>query len=172
MDTLVCIKKLGLKYSSFFTFYSLILDTLYTNLIKARILNHAFLIQIAFGYSSFFIHASFGTHTIYTPCYVLILQLQLKLCVRNCKRIYVLSQQHLRENYVCWRQRRPWVVTSNTNVGHQKQWWSVWRDTCVSACRVERNFVGISSDALLEPQFTARLCSPSCYQNFPNIVDL
>ncbi|GAU40137.1 hypothetical protein TSUD_163060 [Trifolium subterraneum] len=43
---------------------------------------------------------------------------------------------------------------------------------CVKACGVERNSVGISSDALLEPQFTAKLCSPSCYQNCPNIVDL
>ncbi|KEH23077.1 PAR1 protein [Medicago truncatula] len=45
-------------------------------------------------------------------------------------------------------------------------------DQCVKACGVERNFVGISSDALLEPQFTAKLCSSSCYQNCPNIVDL
>ncbi|XP_027353085.1 uncharacterized protein LOC113863639 [Abrus precatorius] len=45
-------------------------------------------------------------------------------------------------------------------------------DQCVDACGVERNFVGISSDALLEPQFTAKLCSPSCYHKCPNIVDL
>uniref|UniRef100_A0A5B6ZLR6 PAR1 protein n=1 Tax=Davidia involucrata TaxID=16924 RepID=A0A5B6ZLR6_DAVIN len=45
-------------------------------------------------------------------------------------------------------------------------------DECVSACGVDRNSVGISSDALLEPQFTAKLCSPNCYQNCPNIVDL
>ncbi|KAK6943559.1 PAR1 [Dillenia turbinata] len=45
-------------------------------------------------------------------------------------------------------------------------------DECVSACGVDRNSVGISSDSLLEPQFTAKLCSPACYQNCPNIVDL
>ncbi|XP_052174626.1 uncharacterized protein LOC127789711 [Diospyros lotus] len=45
-------------------------------------------------------------------------------------------------------------------------------DECVAACGVDRNSVGISSDAFLEPQFTARLCSPNCFQNCPNIVDL
>ncbi|GMY14428.1 PAR1 protein [Fagus crenata] len=45
-------------------------------------------------------------------------------------------------------------------------------DQCVKACGVDRNSVGISSDALLEPQFTAKLCSPACYQKCPNIVDL
>lgn len=45
-------------------------------------------------------------------------------------------------------------------------------DQCVKACGVEREFVGISSDALLEPQFTAKLCSPPCYKKCPNIVDL
>lgn len=45
-------------------------------------------------------------------------------------------------------------------------------DQCVRSCGVDRNAVGISSDALLEPEFTARLCSPNCYQKCPNIVDL
>lgn len=45
-------------------------------------------------------------------------------------------------------------------------------DDCVNACGLDRNSVGISSDSLLEPQFTAKLCSPACYQNCPNIVDL
>ncbi|GKV10099.1 hypothetical protein SLEP1_g21510 [Rubroshorea leprosula] len=45
-------------------------------------------------------------------------------------------------------------------------------DDCVAACGVDRNSVGISSDSLLEPQFTAKLCSPACYQNCPNIIDL
>merc|ERR1712183_39805 len=45
-------------------------------------------------------------------------------------------------------------------------------DQCVKACGVDRNSVGISSEALLEPQFTAKLCSPACYQKCPNIVDL
>uniref|UniRef100_A0A7N0RHQ6 PAR1 protein n=1 Tax=Kalanchoe fedtschenkoi TaxID=63787 RepID=A0A7N0RHQ6_KALFE len=45
-------------------------------------------------------------------------------------------------------------------------------DECVSACGVERKSVGIGSDSLLEPTFLAKLCSPQCYQNCPNIVDL
>merc|ERR1711874_3667 len=45
-------------------------------------------------------------------------------------------------------------------------------DQCVQACGVDRNMIGISSDALLEPQFTAKLCSPACYHECPNIVDL
>ncbi|KAL3531745.1 hypothetical protein ACH5RR_005266 [Cinchona calisaya] len=45
-------------------------------------------------------------------------------------------------------------------------------DECVSACGVDRNAVGISSDAFFEPPFAAKLCSPACYQNCPNIIDL
>ncbi|XVE76481.1 hypothetical protein DITRI_Ditri12bG0176700 [Diplodiscus trichospermus] len=45
-------------------------------------------------------------------------------------------------------------------------------DECVRACGVDRNSVGISSDSLLEPQFTAKLCAPACYQKCPNIIDL
>lgn len=45
-------------------------------------------------------------------------------------------------------------------------------DECVRACGVDRKTVGISSDALLEPQFISKLCSPTCYQKCPNIVDL
>ncbi|EYU41813.1 hypothetical protein ABFS83_10G024200 [Erythranthe nasuta] len=45
-------------------------------------------------------------------------------------------------------------------------------DECVNACGVDRGFVGISSDAFLTADFTPRLCSPACYQNCPNIVDL
>ncbi|KAI3443074.1 uncharacterized protein J3R85_000438 [Psidium guajava] len=45
-------------------------------------------------------------------------------------------------------------------------------DRCVRACGVDRDVVGISSDALLEPQFTAKLCAPACYRKCPNIIDL
>ncbi|XP_050226503.1 uncharacterized protein LOC126676360 [Mercurialis annua] len=45
-------------------------------------------------------------------------------------------------------------------------------DECINACGVDRNSVGISSDALLEPLFTANLCSTACYNQCPNIVDL
>lgn len=49
-----------------------------------------------------------------------------------------------------------------------------WIETeeCTNACGVDRKSVGISSDSLLQPQFTAKLCSDACYQNCPNIVDL
>ncbi|XP_019188002.1 PREDICTED: uncharacterized protein LOC109182316 [Ipomoea nil] len=45
-------------------------------------------------------------------------------------------------------------------------------DQCVGDCGVDRNSVGISSDSLLEPEFTAKLCSSACHQNCPNIIDL
>ncbi|VVA25401.1 PREDICTED: PAR1 [Prunus dulcis] len=45
-------------------------------------------------------------------------------------------------------------------------------DQCVKACGIDRKSVGISSDALLEPQFMTKLCSPTCYQKCPNIVEL
>nr|GMD26718.1 (+)-gamma-cadinene synthase [Ipomoea batatas] len=45
-------------------------------------------------------------------------------------------------------------------------------DECIAACGVDRKSVGISSDSLLDHRFTAKLCSPQCYQNCPNIVDL
>uniref|UniRef100_A0A2N9G7R0 Uncharacterized protein n=1 Tax=Fagus sylvatica TaxID=28930 RepID=A0A2N9G7R0_FAGSY len=43
---------------------------------------------------------------------------------------------------------------------------------CISACGIDRLTVGISSDSLLEPQFTAKLCSDACFQLCPNVVDL
>lgn len=46
------------------------------------------------------------------------------------------------------------------------------RDQCVRACGVDRRSVGISSDALLDPHFTTKLCSSPCYNHCPNIVDL
>ncbi|WMV51920.1 hypothetical protein MTR67_045305 [Solanum verrucosum] len=45
-------------------------------------------------------------------------------------------------------------------------------DECVDACGVDRNSVGISSDALLDSQFTSKLCSLACYRNCANIIDL
>lgn len=60
--------------------------------------------------------------------------------------------------------------TSEVVVERMAEW--IETDECVQACGVDRNSVGISSDSLLESQFTAKLCSPACYQNCPNIVDL
>ncbi|KAJ0987844.1 hypothetical protein J5N97_006200 [Dioscorea zingiberensis] len=60
--------------------------------------------------------------------------------------------------------------TSEVVVGRMSNW--IETDDCVRACGVDRNSVGISSDALMEPQFASKLCSVACYQNCPNIVDL
>ncbi|PKI66483.1 hypothetical protein CRG98_013139 [Punica granatum] len=45
-------------------------------------------------------------------------------------------------------------------------------DDCIRACGVDRNSIGISSDSLLQPHFTMKLCSSECYDYCPNIVDL
>ncbi|EOA21644.1 hypothetical protein CARUB_v10002062mg [Capsella rubella] len=45
-------------------------------------------------------------------------------------------------------------------------------DECVNACGVDRRSVGISSDALLEPGFAVKLCTPECLEDCPNIADL
>jgi hypothetical protein len=45
-------------------------------------------------------------------------------------------------------------------------------EECMNACGVERMTVGMSTDSLAERGFTNKLCSPRCYNNCPNIVDL
>ncbi|XP_054787800.1 uncharacterized protein LOC129293734 [Prosopis cineraria] len=45
-------------------------------------------------------------------------------------------------------------------------------DECIKSCGLDRNTLGISSDALLDSRFTRNLCSPPCYHNCPNVVDL
>ncbi|XP_031488436.1 uncharacterized protein LOC116256265 [Nymphaea colorata] len=60
--------------------------------------------------------------------------------------------------------------TSEVVVEKMTEW--IETDECVRLCGVDRNSVGISSDSLMEPQFTAKLCSAECYGNCPNIVDL
>ncbi|PKU73568.1 hypothetical protein MA16_Dca023680 [Dendrobium catenatum] len=45
-------------------------------------------------------------------------------------------------------------------------------DTCIAACSLDRETVDISSDSLLDRRFMGRLCSPECFMNCPNIVDL
>jgi len=49
-----------------------------------------------------------------------------------------------------------------------------WIETeeCIDACGLERMAVGISTDSLLEPEFSQKLCSSQCRNNCPNIVDL
>ncbi|KAK6935778.1 PAR1 [Dillenia turbinata] len=50
---------------------------------------------------------------------------------------------------------------------------SDWVETeeCITACGVDRNSVGISSDSLLDSKFTAKLCSSVCY-DCPYMGDL
>nr|ABK27044.1 unknown [Picea sitchensis] len=45
-------------------------------------------------------------------------------------------------------------------------------EECINACGLERMAVGMSTDSLLEPEFSAKLCSSECRNNCPNIVDL
>lgn len=60
--------------------------------------------------------------------------------------------------------------TSEIVVTNMNEW--IEDDECTNACGVDRKSVGISSDSLLEPRFIAKLCSRSCFDNCPNIVDL
>ncbi|CAK9161210.1 unnamed protein product, partial [Ilex paraguariensis] len=60
--------------------------------------------------------------------------------------------------------------TSEVVAENMKDW--IESDECISACGAERKSVGISSDSLLEPRFTSKLCSPECHQKCRNIVDL
>ena len=45
-------------------------------------------------------------------------------------------------------------------------------DQCIKGCGLDRKTLGISSDSLLEPRFTEKLCSTQCYGSCPNIIDL
>ncbi|MCO5579303.1 hypothetical protein L7F22_033158 [Adiantum nelumboides] len=45
-------------------------------------------------------------------------------------------------------------------------------DACVKLCGLTRLWVGLSTDALLERPFIQRLCSSSCKDHCPNILDL
>lgn len=60
--------------------------------------------------------------------------------------------------------------TSEVVVDIMQEW--IESDECVSACGLNRNTIGISSDNLHQPQFLAKLCSDDCYKACPNIVDV
>uniref|UniRef100_A0A0C9RJJ7 TSA: Wollemia nobilis Ref_Wollemi_Transcript_14508_971 transcribed RNA sequence n=1 Tax=Wollemia nobilis TaxID=56998 RepID=A0A0C9RJJ7_9CONI len=49
-----------------------------------------------------------------------------------------------------------------------------WIETqeCMDACGLDRMQVGMSTDPLMESGFTKKLCSPECYNDYPNIVNL
>lgn len=75
-------------------------------------------------------------------------------------------EKHVRrsgeEKYTC--------RASDIEADKLKDW--IETDKCIKACGVDRHALGISSDSLLEPQFTHKLCSSACYRSCPNIVDL
>ncbi|CAN4087752.1 unnamed protein product [Withania somnifera] len=60
--------------------------------------------------------------------------------------------------------------TSEIEADKLKDWIEI--DECIERCGVDRNTLGISSDALLESRFTSKLCSSACYKHCPNIIDL
>lgn len=70
--------------------------------------------------------------------------------------------RHGVDKYIC--------RSSEIEADNLKDW--IESDECIKACGLERNVLGISSDFLLESQFTQKLCSTPCYNNCPNIVDL
>ncbi|CAI8612813.1 unnamed protein product [Vicia faba] len=111
-------------------------------------------------FSSLFIHASFAE--------VICEELQKDLCafsIASSGKRCLLETEKAADGGVEYH-----CTTSEVVVERMAGY--IETDQCVKACGVERNFVGISSDALLESQFTAKLCSPSCFQNCHNIVDL
>lgn len=60
--------------------------------------------------------------------------------------------------------------TSNIEADKLSDW--IETEQCIKACGLDRKTFGISSDSLLDSSFTQKLCSPQCYNNCPNIVDL
>ncbi|KAM1054639.1 hypothetical protein ACFX13_002013 [Malus domestica] len=60
--------------------------------------------------------------------------------------------------------------TSEIEADNLKDW--IESEKCIKSCGLDRKSYGISSDSLLESRFTQKLCSPQCYGNCPNIVDL
>ncbi|KAJ4706027.1 PAR1 protein [Melia azedarach] len=60
--------------------------------------------------------------------------------------------------------------TSEIEAEKLKNW--IETDQCIKSCGLDRKSLGISSDSLLEPGFTQKLCSAQCYQSCLNIVDL
>ncbi|KAI3678230.1 hypothetical protein L6452_37515 [Arctium lappa] len=75
------------------------------------------------------------------------------------------------ENYVRYNGKLEYECkTSEIDVKNMKEW--IESDECTNACGVDRMSVGISSDSLINQRFLAKICSSSCYENCPNIVDL
>ncbi|MCO5600135.1 hypothetical protein L7F22_054243 [Adiantum nelumboides] len=71
------------------------------------------------------------------------------------------------------------VGLDSTNMDMQKskvsaneflEW--VETDDCMHSCGIDRQTVGILSDALVEKGFVKALCFAECQQGYPNVVDL
>lgn len=77
----------------------------------------------------------------------------------------VLEKSILRNSNVQYECQTSEVVAENMNE-------LIETDECITACGVERMTVGLSTDSLAERGFTNKLCSPRCYNNCPNIIDL
>ncbi|KAJ8899924.1 hypothetical protein K2173_019628 [Erythroxylum novogranatense] len=120
----------------------------------------AFKLQLALFLSSIFFHAALGE--------IVCEELPNELCafsIASSGKRCLLETYGKEDKSVGYQCRTSEVVV-------QRMANYIETDECVKACGVDRNSVGISSDALLEPQFTSKLCSPACCQHCPNIVDL
>ncbi|KAD6119776.1 hypothetical protein E3N88_11047 [Mikania micrantha] len=115
---------------------------------------------ILFVLASFFLHGALGE--------IICEELPTGLCAFAVSS----SQQRcLLENYVTKDGTIEYECkTSEIAVKNFNGW--IESDECMNACGIDRKMTGIASDSLLEPRFIVKLCSPSCYDNCPNIVDL
>jgi hypothetical protein len=77
----------------------------------------------------------------------------------------VLEKSMVRDGNAQYECQTSEVIAENRN-----EW--IETEECMKACGVERMAVGMSTDSLAERAFTKKLCSPRCYNNCPNIVDL
>ncbi|CAI9092233.1 OLC1v1027423C1 [Oldenlandia corymbosa var. corymbosa] len=83
-----------------------------------------------------------------------------KRCVLENKHV---DRKMKEEEYTC--------RTSEIEAGDRFKGW-IETDECVQSCGLDRNALGISSDSLLDSQFTRKLCSPPCFRGCPNVADL
>ncbi|KAH9311977.1 hypothetical protein KI387_027012, partial [Taxus chinensis] len=61
-------------------------------------------------------------------------------------------------------------MTSEVMAEKMYEW--IETEECINNCGLEKMAIGMSTDGLMESSFTTRLCSPHCYDNCPNIVNL
>ena len=52
----------------------------------------------------------------------------------------------------------------------QEEW--IEKDECIDLCGLQRMTIGLSTDALLEEDFTRKFCLSQCRTMCPNINDL